>query len=240
MPPLPVSCLACGSPGDYRLCGRVNGDRQESTPRTAAASSSAPVLSHTQPRPPQETLPHEQAALAQSAAVTARFPASWCTKDFIYALREWSLFPQSCGHPVIKSCWPSKSDSLRISSPSVRFPRLGSRMLSSEPSQESGNFFGIMFLQFVGRPPLGMGSDFYHDCIPQPSHCGFSFIFGHRVSFFSGFPHLPVNGRSVASCDFGVLKEGNEHMSFYFTIFHKFYYNVSWYSYFVFSRLDIH
>ena len=42
-----------------------------------------------------------------------------------------------------------------------------------------------------------MGSDFYRDCTPQPSHCGFSFIFGHRVSFFSGFPHLPVNGRSI-------------------------------------------
>ena len=65
--PPSVSCLACGNPEDYRLCGRVNGDRQESTPRTAAASSSAPVLSHTQPRPPQETLQHEQAALAQSS-----------------------------------------------------------------------------------------------------------------------------------------------------------------------------
>ena len=36
-----------------------------------------------------------------------------------------SLFPQSCGNPVIKSCWPSKSDSLRIPSSSVRFPQAG-------------------------------------------------------------------------------------------------------------------
>ena len=44
-------------------------------------------------------------------------PESWYTQDFICALQDWSLcFPQSCGSPVIKSCWPSKSDSLGIPS----------------------------------------------------------------------------------------------------------------------------
>ena len=97
----------------------------------------------------------------------------------------------------------------------------------------------IIFLSLWVAYMLGMGSDFYRDCTPQPSRCGFSFIFSHRASFFGGFRHLPVNGRSVASCDLDVLKEGNEHMS-HFTIFHRFYYNMSWHSYFVFSRLDIH
>ena len=48
---------------------------------------------------------------------------SWCMQDFICALQDWSLcFPQSCGSPVIKFHWPSRSDSLGISSPFVRSP----------------------------------------------------------------------------------------------------------------------
>ena len=40
---------------------------------------------------------------------------SWYKQDFICALQDWSLcFPQSCGSPIIKSCWPSRSDSLSI------------------------------------------------------------------------------------------------------------------------------
>ena len=38
---------------------------------------------------------------------------SWC------ALQEWICFFHSCGNPVIKSHWPSKSDSLGIPCPSV-------------------------------------------------------------------------------------------------------------------------
>ena len=38
-----------------------------------------------------------------------------------------------------------------------------------------------------------------------PSHCVFSFVFGHGVSFFSGFQGPPVNGCSTASCNFCAL-----------------------------------
>ena len=74
----------------------------------------APVGSHSWPMPPKESL------------ITSRWiwscllwgPGSWCIQDFVYALQEWSLcFPWSCGNPVIKYWWLSKSDSLGIPSP---------------------------------------------------------------------------------------------------------------------------
>ena len=45
------------------------------------------------------------------------------------------LFPQSYGGPIIKFHWPSRSDSLGIPSPFVRFPRLESLIWGSEPPQ---------------------------------------------------------------------------------------------------------
>ena len=45
-----------------------------------------------------------------------------------------------------------------------------------------------------------------------PSCWGFSFALGHRVSFFGGIQHSPLSGCSTASCDFGVLAGGNEHI----------------------------
>ena len=50
-----------------------------------------------------------------------------------------------------------------------------------------------------------------------PSWWGFSFAHGHRVSFFGGIQHSPVDG-SAASCDFGVLTGEDECMSFYSSI----------------------
>ena len=39
-------------------------------------------------------------------------------QNFVYALQDWSLcFPQSSGRPIIKSCWPSRPDSMGITSP---------------------------------------------------------------------------------------------------------------------------
>ena len=163
----------------------------------------------------------------QSPVVSAPFPGVLVHKRFyLYPPRVESLFPQSCGNPIIKSCWPWKSDSLRIPSPFVRSPGWEAWCWAQNLHKSQGTSLVLFFSSLWVTHVLGMGSDFYRDCTPQPSHCGFSFIFGHRVSFFGGFQHRPVNGRSIASCDFGVLKEGNEHMS-YFTIFHKFYYNVS-------------
>ena len=60
-----------------------------------------------------------------------------------------SLFPQSCGSSVIKSHWPSKSNSLGLLSPFARSPRLENLFWALELSQQCENFFGIIVFQFV-------------------------------------------------------------------------------------------
>ena len=72
--------------------------------------------------PPIETPKHSQTSLAQSPVGSQLLsPASWCTQGFVCVLQD-SLFPQSRGSSIIKSCWPSKSDSLGIPSPFARSP----------------------------------------------------------------------------------------------------------------------
>ena len=63
----------------------------------------------------------------------------------------------------------------------------------------------------------GMGFDSKCD-FPLLSCWGFSFPLGHRVSFFGGIQHSPVDGCSAACCIFGVLTE-DEHRSFYPILF---------------------
>ena len=69
------------------------------------------------------------------------------------------------------------------SSSHCQTPRLGSLTWGSEPSLQWVDFSGITVLQFVSHPPSSYGIWFYCDCAPLPSHCGFSFVFGCRVSF---------------------------------------------------------
>ena len=47
--------------------------------------------------------------------IRCSFPGSWYAQGSVVPSK--SLFPQSCGSSVIRSCWPSKSDSLGILSP---------------------------------------------------------------------------------------------------------------------------
>ena len=61
-----------------------------------------------------------------------------------------SLFPQSCESSVIKSHWPSKSNSLGGSQSLCQIPRLGNLLWALELLQKCGNFFGIIVLHFVG------------------------------------------------------------------------------------------
>ena len=85
------------------------------------------------------------------------------------------------------------------------------------------NFFGIIVLQFVDSPPGGYGIWFYHDCAPPIlACCGFFFAFGCGVSFFGRFQCPPVNGCSIASCNFYALEGGDEHTFFYSTILNFF------------------
>ena len=113
----------------YRLYGRTNGDflqedlgQQAVPPRIAAANAPDPVAGHCQPMTSRE-IPKTLADKSGSVLVEPRLlsPASWCSKGFVCVLQE-SLFSQSWGSSIVKSCWPAKLDSLGIPSPFDRSP----------------------------------------------------------------------------------------------------------------------
>ena len=87
-------------------------------------------------------------------------------------------------------------------------------MWGPEPLLQHKNFFGIIILQFMGWPMVGMGFDLFVIVPLLLSYCDFSFVLGCGVSFFGGFQHPPVNGCSKSSCDFGGLA-GDECTAFY-------------------------
>ena len=115
-------------------------------------------------------------------------PGSWCMKDFVYDLQEWSLcFSQSYGIPIIKCRWPSRSDSQSL----WQIPRLGSLTQGSKPSQQSENFFGIVVLQFVCRPLGSHGIWFYCDCAP-PTISLQLLLVGSSILLLMAVPQLVV------------------------------------------------
>ena len=76
----------------------------------------------------------------------------------------------------------------------------------------------IRFVWALQASLAGMGFDSKHDFALLLSCWGFSFALGHRVSFFGGIQHYPVNGCSATSCNSGVLTGEDEHMAFYSAI----------------------
>ena len=144
---------------------------------------------------------------------------SWCVQDFVCALQDWSLF--------LLILWKSYNQiplAFKVKFPGDSQPlfgilRLGSLMWGLEPSQQWENFFGIIILQFCGSPTwLVWDLILLWLC---PSYCLtvaslLSLVMG---SFFGGFLSPPVNGWSTASCNFGALARGDNHMTFYSAIF---------------------
>ena len=76
----------------------------------------------------------------------------------------------------------------------------------------------LLFSSLWVTYPAGMGFDFIVIAPLLLSRCSFFFVFGCGVSFFGGFQHPPVNGCSTVSCNFGILKGGDECTSLYSTI----------------------
>ena len=120
--PLPVSCLAWGDPvlESIAFCSRTIGDLQESL--------ECPCL-HGRPLPAQASTgdPQTPTGMSDSVFCGVTPPFLWdlvCTRFCLCPLRI-SCFPQSYGSSVIKSHWPSKSDSLGIPSPLARSPGWG-------------------------------------------------------------------------------------------------------------------
>ena len=114
-------------------------------------------------------------------------------------------FPQSCGNPIIKSCWPSRPDFLGILSPFVGPPAWKVwgvvQNLHNSGRTNSVLLFSSLWVttwrvwNFIVIAPL------------LPSRCGF-FVFDVG-NLFGGFQHPPVSGWSTTSCDFDAHAEGD-------------------------------
>ena len=161
--------------------------------------------------------------MVQSPVGSLLSPGSWYAQDLVSDFQEWSLcFPYSGGGPVVKSRWPSKSDSLGI-------PNLFARSWGweawdawgSEPSQQWRNFFGIIVLQFVGRPASRRGIWLYLVCTPPTIPLWLLFYLWTHDIFFGGFQCPPVSSCPTANCYFGLLTGGDEHMSIYSAILNQ-------------------
>ena len=143
----------------------------------------------------------------------------WCIQNSVCALQAWNFcFPQSFGRLIIKSHWPSRSDSLVIPSPFVGFPGWEALHGVQNLHNSGRTFLVLLFSSLWVTHQAGMGFDFIMIVPLLPSYCGFFFVFGHRVSFFCGFQHPLVDGHSIASYNFDALAGGYEFISFYSAI----------------------
>ena len=128
-----------------------------------------------------------------------------------------SLFTQSSGRYIIKACWPSRPDSLRILSPFVGSLGWEDWCGVQNLHNSERTSLVLLFFSLWVTHPAGMGFDFIMIAPLLSSRCDFFFVFGGVVPFFGGFQCPPVSGYSTASCNFGALT-GDEHKSFYSTI----------------------
>ena len=119
--------------------------------------------------------------------VTAPFLWDLVCTRFVCALHDWSLcLPKSCGSPVIKSWWPSRSDFLGIPSPfvgsSVREAWCGVQNLHNSGRTSLALFFSSLWV----IQAESMGFDFIMTAPLLPSCCNFFLVFGCWKSFFGG------------------------------------------------------
>ena len=128
----------------------------------------------------------EWPGLGGKMAVSRRAHVNEC--DLPCAHQQWSFCsPLSCGVPLSKPRWPSKSNAPRAPPPDARPhspPRLGSLMWDSEFSLLCENLCDIIiFTSLWGSYLAGMGFDFIANMPLLQSHCGSVFVFGYRISF---------------------------------------------------------
>ena len=145
-------------------------------------------------------------------------PRFWCVQDFVCALQVWSLcFPQSCGSSVIKSCWYSKSDSWGFPVP-LPDPQAGEPDVRLRTLVTVGELLWCCCSSVCG-PPTHHVWDLILLRLCPSYHLVAAFSLSLNKGLFFGWaPMSSVNGPSTASCSFGTLTAGDEHVSFYSTI----------------------
>ena len=149
-----------------------------------------------------------------SCGATAPF-LSLGVQGFVCTLQDWSLcFSPYCGRLLIKSHWPSRSDSLEI--PSHFVGSLGwEAWYGAQNLHSSGRTSSILLFSSLWITQLvGMGFEFIVIVPLLPSCYGFFFVIRHRVSFFGGFQCPHVNDCSTDRSNSGALARGDEHTFF--------------------------
>ena len=133
-------------------------------------------------------------------------PESWCTQDLSAPFQEWSLcFLQPCGIPAVKSCWPSKPNSLGTPSPVTRL-QTGSLTRGSELPILWDNFCGLIVFLFCELPTCWVW-DLILTWLHPSCHLIVASLSLDVGQFFSGRfqPFFLVTGSSAVSCEFGVF-----------------------------------
>ena len=119
-----------------------------------------------------------------SCGVTAPFPCVLvhACKILFVPSKNGVCFPQSCGSPVIKSCWPLRPDSLGIPSPFAESSGWEA-WCGAQNIHNSGRTSLVLFCSIWVSHLSGMGFDFIMNVPLLPSCCSFLFVFGSRVPF---------------------------------------------------------
>ena len=99
-----------------------------------------------EPTPPQETLLPRQVELVQSPRGHCSSPLGpGVCKVLFVTSKSGVCFPPSCGSPVIKSHWPSKSDFLEIPSLFARSPGWKARCGAQNLHNSGGTSSVLLF-----------------------------------------------------------------------------------------------
>ena len=142
-------------------------------------------------------------------------------QDFLCALQDWSLYlSQSCGIPIIKSCWPTRSYSLAIPTPFDITPGWEAWRGAQNLYNIGKTSLVLLFSSLWVTHLAGMVFDFTVIARLQPSHCNF-FIFGWAIPLLVG----PASSCrwSTASFSFGALT-GEDECIFYSAILNQSFY----------------
>ena len=145
--------------------------------RTVVGSAPDPTTELCRHTPPPETPLHTQASKAQPLVGSLLLsPGSWCTQGFFFVLSKGVCFPvlwNCCSQILLtfKVGFPGDTQSL------CQIPRLESLLWGLELSQQCGNLFGIIVLQFASCLPWRLcsganGNILQEDlCASQDSYC---------------------------------------------------------------------
>ena len=101
-----------------------------------------------------------------SCRITAPFPLDLCTRFCLCPIAGSLCFPYSCGGPVIKSHWSSKSDSLGILGPFARSPGWEVWHEAQNLHNNGGTSLVLLFSRLKAAPSWGMRYNFDHVCTP--------------------------------------------------------------------------